>query len=237
MRQNVNSFAEFFSPKRQGGVWVFAMVAAFLPSVTAAPLAVSVSGQFGVAVTADSLAGPGDSWTISFDIDSSPVTANADALGFDAPFSDFSYLLNGSAVAVSPESIRLYTTTGGGLFTVFFGSETGFYNGQPIPEFTFSGNQVFLGTTSNPAILAGSYPVSDALYSDAVNYDDEGAKGTITILSSPITTTAPEPSPFVLWLMALALMLQVLRRRLIVTPIHFSIIGAKNEGSQTTCAS
>ena len=52
---------------------------------------------------------------------------------------------------------------------------------MPIPEFSFSGDQVFSGTTASPTILAGSYPIADALYSDVLNFDDEGALGSATI--------------------------------------------------------
>ena len=174
-------------------------------SLSAATLIVSVSGQFGSGMSADEFAAPDATWALSFDVDSNPADENTDAFSFDAPFSDFSYLLNGSAIAVSPESIRFFTSDDGGLFTVFFGPETGFFNGMPIPEFSFSGNQVFSGTTNSPTILPGSYPIADATYSDAANFDDEGASGTVTI-SSPAPSVVPEPSTFALFLTALAIM-------------------------------
>jgi RHS repeat-associated protein len=174
-------------------------------SASASMITVSVSGQFGSGVTADQLAAPGELWAISFDVASNPVAANTDAFSFDAPFSDFSYLLNGSAVAVSPQSIRFYESGDGGLFTLFFGPETGFINGMPIPEFSFSGNQVFSGTPGSPTILLGSYPVGDVTYSDAINFDDEGASGTVTIAAPQ--STVPEPSTFWLILTGVALTL------------------------------
>jgi hypothetical protein len=120
-------------------------------------------------------------------------------------------MLNGGSVAATPQFIRFYTNAGGGLFTLFFGPETGFSNGQPIPEFTFSGNQVFSGTTASPIILTGSYPVSDALYSDAPNYDDEGASGTVVV--SAQQTTVPEPSETMVILVVLTLLLPTAVRR------------------------
>jgi len=51
-------------------------------------------------------------------------------------------------------------------------------NGMPIPEFSFSGDQVFSGPSTSPTILPGVYPIADALYSDALNFDDEGASAT-----------------------------------------------------------
>ena len=94
---------------------------AFAGTASASMLTVSVSGQFGSGVTADQLAAPDATWAISFDVASNPVAANTDAFSFDAPFSDFSYLLNGSAVALSPQSIRFFESGDGGLFTLFFG--------------------------------------------------------------------------------------------------------------------
>jgi hypothetical protein len=173
------------------------------PSAHAETLTVSVSGQFGSEVTTDQLAAPDASWALSFEVDSSPAASNSDALGFDAPFSDFSYMLNGSAVAVSPGEIRFFTSADGGLFTVFFGPETGFNNGMPIPEFSLSGGQAFSGTTAGPTITAGSYPVADVIYSDALNFDDEGASGTVTIKGT--SSTVPEPSSLWLFLAAAAL--------------------------------
>jgi hypothetical protein len=162
-------------------------------------------GQFGPGVTADQLAAPNALWALSFEVDTTPAAANPDVFGFDTPFTDFSYMLNGLAVAVTPESIRFYTSADGGLFTIFFGPETGFFNGMPIPEFSFSGDQVFSGTTTSPVILSGGYPVRDVTYSDAINFDDEGASGTVTITGTSSTT--PEPSDFSLCLAALALLL------------------------------
>jgi len=93
---------------------------------TAAParadiLTVSAAGQFGPGVIADQLAAPGASWALTFMVDSNPAAANSDPFSFDAPFSGFTYLLGGSAVAGSPESIRFFDSGDGGLFTVFFG--------------------------------------------------------------------------------------------------------------------
>jgi hypothetical protein len=150
--------------------WV--MLCASAVPASASTLTMSVSGQFGPGVSADQLAAPNALWALSFTVDSNPAAANSDALGFDAPFSAFTYMLSGSAVAVSPGEIRFFTSANGGLFTIFFGPETGFLNGMPIPEFSFSGGQVFSGTTASPTVIPGSYPVSDVIYSDAINFDD-----------------------------------------------------------------
>ena len=186
------------------------MLCASAATASASTLTVSVAGQFRSGVTDDQLAAPDALWALSFDVNSNPSAANTDALSFDAPFSDFSYTLSGSAIGVSPESIRFFDSSDGGLFTVFFGPETGFFNGMPIPEFSFSGGQAFSGTTASPTIVLGSYPVADALYSDALNYDDEGASGTVTIPAAA-SSTVPESST--LWSCFLALIVLALFHR------------------------
>jgi hypothetical protein len=189
-----------------------------LGRAVAETLLVSTSGVFGSSVTTGQLTGPNQSWAMAFDVDGNPAATNTDSFGFDAPFSNFSYLLNGSPVAASPESIRFYTDPDGGLFTIFFGPEAGFSNGLPIPEFSFSGNSVFSETTTNPSILPGSYPISDALYSDAINFDDEGASGTVSITTS--ASTVPEPCSFLLLLTAGLLCLIVQLRQKRARPTH-----------------
>ena len=156
-------------------------------------LNVSVSGTFGAGVTTDAIAAPAESWALGFDVDMHPAPANPDVLGFDAPFSNFTYTLNGAAVAVTPEEVRFETTGDLGLFTVYFGPESGFVNGSPIPIFSFEGAQAFSDVTTAPTILAGIYPVTDVLYTDASNFDDEGAGGVVTISTSTVTGV-PEPS-------------------------------------------
>jgi hypothetical protein len=78
--------------------------------------------------------------------------------------------LNGANVAVAPASIRFYNNAAGGLFTLFFGPESGFLNGQPIPELSFEGDQAFTGALSNPTFASGSFSVGDWTYSDALNF-------------------------------------------------------------------
>ena len=135
-------------------------------------------------------------------MDSNPVASNVDQLGFDAPFTDFTYSLNNSVVAASPASIRFSTDSDLGLFTVFFGPESGFSNGVPIPEFSFQGAQLFSGSTANPTLLPGTYPVSEFIYSDAVNYDDHvPANFNVTVAN----VNVPEPSQMVALVLGLVL--------------------------------
>ncbi len=165
----------------------------------ASTLAVSVSGQFSSPQgnQASQLWAPNAKWSLSFATNSNPSVSNTDLLGFDAPFSQFSYQLNGSNVAAAPTSIRFATAGNLGLFTLFFGPESGYSNGNPIPEFSFEGPQAFSGLTTLPTLLAGSFNVSRWTYSDAVNYDDNTSPASVV-------TLAPVPEPATLWLLGMS---------------------------------
>ncbi len=73
-------------------------------------------------------------------------------------------------------------------------------NGVPVPEFSFQGAQLFSGSTANPTLLASTYPVSEFIYSDAVNYDDH-----LLANFSLSVTNVPEPSQWAALVLGLAL--------------------------------
>ena len=164
----------------------------------------TLSGQFSsTGVTKDSLAAPGGSWTMSFEVSIPPQTSNVTSTGFDAAFSLFNYTLNGSAVNASPQSIRMFTSGGiqNGGFTAFFGPESGFSNGAPIPELEVLGPQLFTGSTSSPTLSTGSITGTEWVYSDASNFDDH-------VTSTVIRASAvPEPSSLMLFALPLGLIL------------------------------
>ena len=172
---------------------------AFAACVGASPLEFSTSGHFSSTVSASQLTAPGAAWSLSFALNSQPMTINAGTDGFDAPFSQFSYDLAGLPVAATPSSIRFYGSSNGGLFTVFFGPESGHdSSGMFIPEFVFSGPQLYSGTTQNPALSAGSYAVSEILYTDNTNYDDQlNPASAISVANAGLAT--PEPASLALF--------------------------------------
>ncbi len=166
----------------------------------ASTLNVSLTGQFSSSVTTTPLSAPGGAWDISFNVPSNPSAANTDLLGFDTSFSGFSYQLNGSNIATAPQSIRFSTTSNLGLFTLFFGPESGQdSNGNPIPEFSFQGKQAFSGTTNSPTIVPGTYTVASWIYSDASNYDSHNASGSFVTIAA---TAVPEPSGLAIFAIA-----------------------------------
>jgi hypothetical protein len=101
---------------------------------------------------------------------------------------------------VPPASIRFFTASNLGMFTAFFGPQSGFSGGVPIPEFSFQGAQLFSGSTASPTLLAGTYPVSEFIYSDAANYDDR-----LPANFSLSVANVPEPSPLIALVLGLAL--------------------------------
>jgi len=191
---------------------VTASLFAFSANIHATPLVVSLSGVFSSPAgnQTDQLWSPNKTWAISFNLDSNPVAGNTDLLGFDAPFSHFTYTLNGSGLAVSPSFIRFSTAGNLGLFTLFFGPESGYLKGNPIPEFAFQGPQAFSGTTTSPVFSAGSYRVSDWTYSDALNYDENTSPASVVTLAP-----TPEPSTALLFGLPLLSLAFVRVRRLI----------------------
>ncbi len=174
----------------------------FTGVASASTLAVSTSGSFGTADTVTSLTAPGASWAFSFNVNSQPVTSNTLASSFDVAFSNFNYKLNGTSVSETPSSIRFYDGSSQGLFTVFFGPESGILNnGNYTPEFSLYGPQLYTGTIASPTLLAGSFPVSESIFSDMANYDDQVSPGSFALVSA---VTTPEPAT--LGLLSVALM-------------------------------
>ncbi|MBV8571552.1 MAG: beta-propeller fold lactonase family protein [Acidobacteriaceae bacterium] len=124
-------------------------------------------------------------------------------MGFDIPVENFKYSLNGSSVAEMPQSIRLSTASNGGLFTLFFGPQSGYdTSGNPIPELSLSGAQLFTGSTSSPTIVTGSFATTDWTYSDANNFDTQ-AHAMVSAVS------VPEPSAWLLSLSGIVLLVLV----------------------------
>ncbi len=127
----------------------------------AMPLTVSTSGVYGSTIPASSLTTPGAAWSLSFTVDSAPSVSNVSlGNGFDVPYSDFDYRLNGSAVTLPVADIRFFNAIlnngGGGMFSVCFENACP-GNGVPATALVFEGPQAYNGSESSPAILSGNY--------------------------------------------------------------------------------
>ena len=160
----------------------------------AEPVNIVTSGTFSASDTANALAVPGGSWTLGFTVNNPPAVSNVGLDGFDAPFSNFTYSVNGSLMAASPQSIRFLGSPSDGLFTLFFGPESGMdSNGKLIPEFSFAGPQIYSGSNQDPTITPGSFGVAQSLYTDGVNYDNQVSPGTTVLVTGGSTSATPEP--------------------------------------------
>jgi hypothetical protein len=157
------------------------------------PLIISTSGTFAISDVANGIATPGAAWTLSFAVDSQPAVNNAGLDGFDIPFSNFSFSA-GNSSAPAPASIRFFGSANNGLFTLFFGPQAGvdLTSGNFVPELMLSGPQLFSGSTSAPALSPGTYSVSESLYTDNSNYDDQLAPGSVVDVASA-NAAVPEP--------------------------------------------
>ena len=110
---------------------------------------VSASGQFDLSAASTTLSAPDAVWSLSFNVNS--PASDATPQGFNVPFSNFTYELNGSPVFDTPEYIRFFDASSGGMFTVYWGSETGYDSlGNSIPELSLSGNQLSPGQPTRP---------------------------------------------------------------------------------------
>lgn len=171
----------------------FLLAAVAATSAGAAPILLSVSGQFSNSdVAVSPLVVPNGTFSLSFVFDSDPLPSNVTSGGFDVPFWAFGYELNNVAVNVAPSFIRFWSAGSGGLFSVFFGPESGFINGIPIPIFEFTGPQLFTGTTSVPQFDLGTLQTTSWTYSDVQNFDSQATSLTVAV------TPTPEPSSLLL---------------------------------------
>ncbi len=181
-------------------------------SAKAAPLTVTTSGRFDAAITPTTLASPGAIWRLSFNIDRRPAAFNAGLDGFDAPFDAFQYTLNGTPVGSVPESIRFLSAANAGGFTLFFGPETGVgANGDFIPELSVFSPQLWTGTPQQPAFAPSTNTVSEWLYTDDVNFDDQPSPGTSVTVSA--VSAVPEPTTLILVGVAIATATWIKTRR------------------------
>lgn len=77
--------------------------------------------------------------------------------GFDFAFSDFSYTLDGSPVAITPTFIRFFSATNGGGFEICFNGTTPSTCTDGLGTATFGWPQMYSGMTSAPTLSSGAF--------------------------------------------------------------------------------
>lgn len=143
---------------------------------SASTLYVSASGTFSLADPPDNFVTPGETFSLSFVVNSNPVTnsSNSTTLSLDVPVSNFSYDLNQHPVNIpQPGEITFYTSANGGGFAVQFATA----------EFIFGNSQIFSGTTVAPVVSAGTFASQTYTFLDSNNLDSGAA--TITAAATP----------------------------------------------------
>ena len=124
-------------------------------SAAGSTISVSGSGTFSASTPSSAFSGPSQAWNFSFLVNSNPAVSNVGAgSGFDAAFSNFSYHLNGSPVAITPTFIHFTSSAVQGMFEICFVSTCTPASGG---GFSFAGQQMYSGAESSPTILAGSF--------------------------------------------------------------------------------
>jgi|SRR6266436_931969 len=96
----------------------------------AGTISYSDSGTFSASTPTTTFSGPGETWAFSFQVDSSPgVSIFQLGIAFSPLFSNFSYTLNGSPVAVTPTSLSFFNAAfGGGLDSYAFIRKQEYFN-------------------------------------------------------------------------------------------------------------
>ena len=170
--------------------------------VRADTISYSDSGTFSASTPSDALAfsGPSETWAFHFDEDSHPTVLEHGNGGFDFAFSDFSYSLNGSPVAITPTFIRFFSPGNGGGFEICFNGTTvqNCTDGFVTPFFLAP---MYTGTTAAPTLLTGAFTFDVGVNVNGAGFDE----GTTTVEATP------EPST---WLMLSASVVALVGRRL-----------------------
>ena len=160
----------------------------------AATISYSDSGTFTSATPTSTFSGPGEPWAFSFQADTNPTVLEFGNGGFDFAFSNFSYSLDGSPVAITPTAIRFFTAAnGGGFFICFLAQPCGngvFPNGLGTG---FGSPQLYIGPNSAPTLLPGpftSLPFAVVLNSVAFNQPNTTLQAVVPEPSTLLTLAA-----------------------------------------------
>jgi|SRR5579862_2164768 len=133
-----------------------AVLAFWVLSAHASTISYSDSGTFSASTPSDALgfSGPSETWAFHFDADSNPTILEHGNGGFNFAFSDFSYSLDGSPVAVTPTFIRFFSGGNDGGFEICF---NGAFGVPCVDGLGTYGPQMYNGMTSAPTLSTGAF--------------------------------------------------------------------------------
>jgi len=181
-------------------------------SLSAAILGISSSGSFPFFAPNSLVSAPNGTWAFSFVVDSQPAVSNvAPGQQFDVPFSSFTYMLNGAAVAVHVAEISFFNAANQGFFNLCFNAPC--VNFNPVDGFDFfndsPGGQLYTGLETAPTILTGLFRPNDILL--ALNGSFVGVQqlsGGLPASNPALVSIAvvPEPSTLLLLTAGLAIL-------------------------------
>lgn len=166
--------------------WLLPVVALCWIPARASTIFYSDSGTFSALTPSSAFSAPSETWAFAFQIDSNPAVSDV-SLGnvFVAAFSDFSYMLNGSPVAITPIRILFFNTVdGGGLGICFSGTPCA--NGFGITN-SSSGPQMYTGLESAPTMLSGEFNLNTGVSVSSTIYSQANTTVQATVVPEPST--------------------------------------------------
>ena len=169
----------------------------------ASPLLVTAAGTYDSVTPVSFFTAPSEIWSLSFLIDSNPsISSSSFGVYFSPAFSDFTYSLNGSSVAITPDQIAFWA---GPADTPFILSLSICWNGPCAggtdEGMAFDTSQLYTGSEFSPTIVPGVYPTSEFFIDNGPSYREPNTSLTIA--------STPEPSAFLLSALGLILLASV----------------------------
>lgn len=151
-------------------IWLFLVFAVCWVPAYADTISYADSGTFSSAIPISSWTDPNETWAFAFEADRHPTVLEYGNGGFDFAFSNFSYLLNGSPVAITPTFIRLFAGHNGGGFMICFSGTTAANctDGMVTP---FNWPQLYMGPNSAPTMLTGAFTGDLGFAVNSTGYD------------------------------------------------------------------
>jgi len=154
------------------------------------------SGTFSTTTASSGFTGPGETWAFSFQADSNPTVFDFGMGGFNFTFSDFSYLLNGLPVAITPTFIRFFSPTNGGGFAICFNGTTAATCADGLGTTGF-GPAMYQGSTSAPTLIPGQFTFTGPFNFAFVVNSNLYFQADTTVQA----TNVPEPSTLIMLVM------------------------------------